>query len=169
MSHTTTTSEPIDPTQAVEPIYTLSEFLDQLEPISPDQLEPISSDQLEPTSPDQLEPTSPASIRSDRKMCWGEWSKLSKVSLQLKEHILTTPFFATRLDLHCVDCILCHVCFGNLPDYMKPFLNHWQKGQGLPENESARVGRACRYCLPCEECSIANEEILGDRHGSFHN
>jgi len=164
MSHTTTTSEPIDPTKAVEPIYTLSEFLDQLEPISPDQLEPISPDQLEPISPDQSEPTSPdplepispASIRLDRKMCWGEWSKLSKVSLQLKEHILTTPFFVSRLDLHCVDCILCHVCFGNLPEYMKPFLNHWKKGQGLPENENARVGRTFRYCLPCEECSIAN-------------
>ena len=141
----TTTSEPIDPTKAVEPLYTLSEFWDQLEPISP------------------------AAIRLDRKMCWGEWGKLSKVSLYLKEHILTTPFFASRLDLHCVDCIMCHVCFENLPEYIKPFLNNWKKAKGLPENlDNARVGRTCRYCLPCEECSIANEEILGDRNGSFH-
>jgi hypothetical protein len=132
MSHTTTTSKPIDPTQAVEPICTLSEFLDQLEPISPDRLEPISSDQLEPISP--------ASIRLDRKMCWGEWSKLSKVSLQLKEHIITTPFFATRLDLHCVDCILCHVCFGNLPDYMSRSSTIGRRAKGCPKTRMLESG-----------------------------
>ncbi len=119
---------------------------------------------------DQIESKLPASIQVDRKMCWGEWGKLSKVSHHLKEHIITTPFFASRLGIHCVGYLLCHVCFDNLPEYIKPFLNNWEKAKGLPGNlVNVRVGRTCRYCLPCEEYSITNQEILGDSHGSFNN
>jgi hypothetical protein len=106
-------------------------------------------------------------FKRGEKFEWKKWGSLTTVSLHLKAHIITMPFFASRLDVHCTDCILCHGCFDTLPDYMKPHLKHWETGVGL--FDTVKTTRTCRMCLPCEECSTANIEVLGDRHGAFHH
>jgi hypothetical protein len=155
---------------------TVDEFIDELKALSPTTLnnpersfEPIfkidkCSYELESISPTPLDTKS--NFGFYRKLEGKEWSRLSKVSTHLKQHIITTPFFASRLDLHCVDCVLCHGCYNNLPKYIRHYLKHWRNGRGI--YEGSKPGRTCKYCLPCDECSEANCEIMGDRHGLFY-